>query len=165
MTEEQKLQFMMALVQSGANISQVNFGDGTQNFYVGKDGSMETRKDEAEVVDGVIIVQDGETSSPTNADHEFSALKPYIVNQQKASRLIKWMHQRIDASTRPKMKLQVVRALYEGGYFTALLPHAVYCEEFGQIPASTYSEWMGATLKYSATEMDNILSDLAEDIR
>lgn len=99
------------------------------------------------------------------ADHEFSALKPYVVNQQKASQLIKWMHQRIDSLTKPKMKLQVVRALYEGGYFTTLLPHAVYCEEFGQIPASSYSGWMGVLLKYSNDEMDSVLEDLPEDIK
>lgn len=165
MTEEQKMQFMMALAQSGANISQINFGDGTQNFYLGKEGSVMPKEDDVEVVDAEIIVPDAETSSPTHADHECSALKPYIVNQQRAGQLIRWMHQRIDTLTRPKMKLQVVRALYEGGYFTALLPHAVYCQEFGQMPASTYSEWMGATLKYSTTEMDSVLGDLLEDIQ
>lgn len=66
MTEEQKMQFMMALAQSGANISQINFGDGTQNFYLSKDGSVTPKEDNAEVVDAEIIVSETETSSSTD---------------------------------------------------------------------------------------------------
>lgn len=67
MTEEQKMQFMMALAKSGANISQINFGDGTQNFYVGKDGKMSTKEEEAQVVDVEIITPDADPLTPTDA--------------------------------------------------------------------------------------------------
>lgn len=67
MTEEQKMQFMMALAKSGANISQINFGDGTQNFYVGKDGKVTTKEEEAQVVDVEIITPDAAPSTPTDA--------------------------------------------------------------------------------------------------
>lgn len=67
MTEEQKMQFMMALAKSGASISQINFGDGTQNFYVGKDGKMTTKEEEAQVVDVEIITPDADPSTPTDA--------------------------------------------------------------------------------------------------
>lgn len=67
MTEEQKMQFMMALAKSGANISQINFGDGTQNFYVGKDGNVTTKEEEAQVVDVEIITPDADPSTPTDA--------------------------------------------------------------------------------------------------
>lgn len=67
MTEEQKMQFMMALAKSGANISQINFGDGTQNFYVGKDGKVTTKEEEAQVVDVEIITPDADPSTPTDA--------------------------------------------------------------------------------------------------
>lgn len=66
MTEEQKMQFMMALAQSGANIHQINLGDGTQNFYLNKDGSVTAKEEEAEVEDAEIIVSGTETSSPTD---------------------------------------------------------------------------------------------------
>lgn len=67
MTEEQKMQFMMALAKSGANISQINFGDGTQNFYVGKDGKVTTKEEEAQVVDVENITPDAAPSTPTDA--------------------------------------------------------------------------------------------------
>lgn len=67
MTEEQKMQFMMALAKSGANISQINFGDGTQNFYVGKDGKVTTKEEEAQVVDVEITTPDADLSTPTDA--------------------------------------------------------------------------------------------------
>lgn len=67
MTEEQKMQFMMALAKSGANISQINFGDGTQNFYVGKDGKVTTKEEEAQVVDVEIITSDADPSTPADA--------------------------------------------------------------------------------------------------
>ena len=52
LTAEQKMQLMMELAKSGANISQINLGDGTQNFYVGM--REEDKSDavcDAEVVD------------------------------------------------------------------------------------------------------------------
>lgn len=58
MTEEQKMQFMMALAQSGANIHQINLGDGTQNFYLNKDGSVTAKEEEAEVEDAEVIGED-----------------------------------------------------------------------------------------------------------
>lgn len=57
----------MALAKSGANISQINFGDGTQNFYVGKDGKVTTKEEEAQVVDVEIITPDADPSTPTDA--------------------------------------------------------------------------------------------------
>lgn len=53
MTEEQKMQWLKSLIENGANVAQINLGDGTQNFYVG--GTEQPHKNEdvqdAEVVD------------------------------------------------------------------------------------------------------------------
>lgn len=83
MTEEQKLQFMMALAKSGANISQINFGDGTQNFYVGKDGKMTTKEEEAQVVDVEIITPDADPSTPTDAVTNCDAIPADCVEAMK----------------------------------------------------------------------------------
>ena len=60
MTEEQKMQFLIALAKSGANISQVNMGDGTQNFYLGGKEQEHPVFDSAEIVD---VVDDANTNT------------------------------------------------------------------------------------------------------
>ena len=53
MTEEQKLQWLQGLIAKGLNVAQINLGDGMQNFYVNKDGSV-TATSSAVEPDGVL---------------------------------------------------------------------------------------------------------------
>lgn len=56
MTEEQKLQWLQGLIEKGVNVAQINLGDGTQNFYVGKDQKVTaTQEGETQVVDAEVV--------------------------------------------------------------------------------------------------------------
>jgi len=62
MTDEQKIKALQSILGQGAQIQQINFGDGTQNFYVGK--AMDEKSGfacEAEVVD-VEVAQESKSS-------------------------------------------------------------------------------------------------------
>lgn len=58
MTEEQKLQWLQGLIEKGVNVAQINLGDGTQNFYVGKDGQVKAAQEDAQVVDAEEVSAD-----------------------------------------------------------------------------------------------------------
>ena len=73
LTAEQKLQFMIALAKSGANISQVNLGDGTQNFYIGGKEQEHPVVAPAEIVD----VVDEDSATPD----ELSSSRQEILEQ------------------------------------------------------------------------------------
>lgn len=61
LTAEQKMQFLTTLAKSGANISQINLGDGTQNFYLGKGQEKESdTAGDAQVMDEVTETCDAE---------------------------------------------------------------------------------------------------------
>ena len=70
MTAEQKMQFMIALAKSGANISQVNLGDGTQNFYIGGKEQEHPVVAPAEIVD----VDDEDSATPDELSCRHSGL-------------------------------------------------------------------------------------------
>lgn len=50
MTEEQKLEWLKGLIEQGVNVAQINLGDGTQNFYVNKDGGVTAQMKNAKVI-------------------------------------------------------------------------------------------------------------------
>lgn len=52
------MQVLMALAQSGANISQINLGDGTQNFYVGKGGDATTMEEVVQMEEAEVVGDD-----------------------------------------------------------------------------------------------------------
>lgn len=61
LTAEQKMQILAELTKSGANISQINLGDGTQNFYLGKEQENEQKTTcEAEAVDEAAVMDEAE---------------------------------------------------------------------------------------------------------
>lgn len=63
MTEEQKIDALQRILQ-GANVAQVNLGDGYQTFNMGKDGILhQASAPNAEVVDAEVV--DGEASTKT----------------------------------------------------------------------------------------------------
>ena len=66
MTEEQKMQWLKSLIESGANVAQINLGDGTQNFYVG--GNERPDKND--------VVQDVEEVEENNIQDAPSELSP-----------------------------------------------------------------------------------------
>lgn len=61
MTEEQKIQWLKGLIENGANVAQINLGDGTQNFYVS--GDVQSPKDDDE--------QDAEVEKPRGPRKKF----------------------------------------------------------------------------------------------
>ncbi|MDO4196903.1 MAG: hypothetical protein Q4D33_12235 [Prevotellaceae bacterium] len=65
MTEEQKIEALQRILQ-GANVAQVNLGDGYQTFNMGRDGKwqLETTPD-VKVVDAEVVEDDGKVDTPS----------------------------------------------------------------------------------------------------
>lgn len=80
MTEEQKMQWLKGLIENGANIAQINLGDGTQNFYVG-DSDCPHRNDDvpdAEEVE-IPVVDDRKKEYPVITDVQTRFFEPAFV--------------------------------------------------------------------------------------
>lgn len=87
MTEEEKMRFMTELAKSGVNISQINFGNGTQNFYLGKESNRE--KYCAEDAEVVVMEDVVEKSDIVPDDDLFHFIHPAITDDNEKQQIHK----------------------------------------------------------------------------
>ena len=128
---------------------------GTSNFYGNppQDAQPEPKQDaepeEAEADECEPLALDV-------ANYSEWSIYQYIVDKEHAAVLLSWMRREIAGMKGPKLKLKVMRAMCRADVFNSSIPHKVYCETFGEVAKSRYSEWMGSEMKYDTYELDVI---------
>jgi len=148
--------------------TQVNIGtnngstySGTTNLY--RNPPQPKKEDYAEEVPFEEVKEEDKASDAKppavgKRDYSKSSVYPYLTDKSKAGEVIEWMREEMKQLKKPRERLRIVRALYEGDYFTSRLPCQVYIDEFEKIPESTYYHWMGKELRYTNTELDSVIS-------
>jgi len=86
--------------------------------------------------------------------------RTYITKCNNVESLIIWLRDNMSQLKSPKEKLMYLRAAYEAGYFTKLIPYEVYISEFGNISKSRYYVWMGNELRYKQSDLDAIIGQM-----
>ena len=111
LTAEQKMQLLRDLSGSGAQIAQINFGNGVQNFYIGKREEIVREKEEADSYskDNIIFNPRIFTSEATYAELRDTILS--FVKHDGASSEEKWQ---IDAASQNEW-YYILRAIGEAG--------------------------------------------------
>ncbi len=96
----------------------------------------------------------------TVKDYSHSPLKPFFVDQNIVDIILKWLHELMDKHNLPKPKLKPLRAAYEAGIFTQMIPLKIYKMEFGKISTSSYYDWMKGKNKYDPSEIDALIEQI-----
>ena len=115
LTAEQKMQLLRDLSGSGAQIAQINFGDGVQNFYIGKREEIVREKEESETYskDNIIFNPRIFTSEAAYAELRDTILS--FVKHDGAPSEEKWQ---IDASSQNEW-YYILKAIGEAGVKSA----------------------------------------------
>ena len=115
LTAEQKMQLLRDLSGSGAQIAQINFGDGVQNFYIGKREEIVREKEESETYskDNIIFNPRIFTSEAAYAELRDTILS--FVKHDGAPSEEKW---KIDAASQNEW-YYILKAIGEAGVKSA----------------------------------------------
>lgn len=113
--------------------------------------SKEEMAEYAEIIDEVEAMAE----AAAGINNRKSQILNYISNLSHAEYTLRWLHDATDNISIPKNKLKPLRGLIEVGVFTSTIPHKVYVQEFGDIPESSYSQWMKKNANYTKEELEN----------
>ena len=112
MTEQEKIAFLERLSASGANIGQINLGDGHQYFGCSVTQTSSAPSTQPKFIKVVDVIESSNDPQPS-AD----ALYPFVVQQEKAEEVIGLLRQYMEGinSNKPKDIMMPVRAAFDAG--------------------------------------------------
>ena len=107
MTEQEKIAFLERLSASGANIGQINLGDGHQYFGCSVTQTSSAPSTQPKFLKVVDVIESSNVPQPSA-----EALYPFVVQQEKAEEVIGLLRQYMEGinSNKPKDLMMPVRA-------------------------------------------------------
>lgn len=131
----------------------INLGD--------KHVSKEEMAEYAEIIEEAEAIAD----AAAGRDYSRSPIVKYMSNASRAEYTLRWLHSVMDGidSANAKDKLKPLRGLIEKGVFNRRIPHKDYVQEFGDMPETSYSNWMKKNANYEERELENAVKTYVFD--
>lgn len=156
LTAEQKMQLLTALAKSGATISQLNLGDGTQNFYLGKD----EEKKPTFACDAEVVMEEA------SAVRHAKPLYPFVTSTAHTDAVISKILSYLEgkAPSQAKDVMKPLRAAQDAGVIRRITYEEMKAAFPAYCPASKAS-----VSKYTKEDempyIDQAFKDMVEDFR
>ena len=112
MTEQEKIAFLERLSSSGANIGQINLGDGHQYFGCSVTQTSSAPSTQPKFIKVVDVIESSNDPQPSG-----DALYPFVLYKEKAEEVIGLLRRYMEGinSNKPKDLMMPVRAAFDAG--------------------------------------------------